>query len=121
MRLLSATILSTILLCAPLQAQTASRRWLPGRVLVANLSGHGPSDAGEKKSAGRGDAWWTYCFSAGGKAYTAVSRQGPAQTGLEVNSKVRFSISKNRMTVLNSRKERFVLRIIRQNNKGTCQ
>ncbi len=120
MRLLSAAILSTLFLFSSLQAQTDARRWQQGRVLVANLTGHGPSDAGAKKAARRGDVWWTYCLSANGWAYTAVSREGPAKTGLEVNSTIRFSIAKNRMTVLNSKKERFILRITRQNNRNTC-
>jgi hypothetical protein len=95
-------------------------QWQKGRVVAATLSGHGPGTGAQGKGTRGGDLWWTYCLSADGKFYVAASRQSPAKSGLTVKSEFRFSIAKNRMTVLNSRKERIVLRIIRQQQK-TCQ
>lgn len=120
-RLLSAAILGMLLLCAPLSSEAPARKWQSGRVLAANLSGYGPSTSSRSKHAGKGDLWWTYCISSDGRTYSAVMRGSPARTGLEVNSPIRFSIVKNRMTVLNSRKESFVLRILRQGKEKICR
>jgi hypothetical protein len=109
-------ILGMLLLCFPPQAEAA--QWQTGRVLAAKLSGHGPSAAGQSKRASRGDIWWTYCFSADGKTFAAVSRASPAKSGLAVNSTVRFSIARNRMTVRKNSKERLVLRIASQEDKN---
>ncbi len=119
--LLMVAILALLPLGGPTSAGAAAPLWQPGRVLAAELSGHGPSTSSQSKGGRKGDVWWTYCVSSEVESYSVVSRGSPPKLGLEVSSPVRFSVAKNRMTVINSRKERHVLRILRQDSQGTCR
>lgn len=97
-------------------------QWQTGKIVSANLSGHGenPESSGKRKG-GRGDIWWAYCVSSGGKAYSAVSRMSPDKSGLTVDRTVRFSVDRDRIRILNPRGERHTMRIVRQGNESICR
>ncbi len=96
-------------------------QWQTGRLVSADLSGHGgkPESAGAQRR-GRGDIWWVYCVSSGDKAYSVVSRMSPDKAGLTVNRTVRFSVDRDRIQILNPKGERHTMRIVRQGDESIC-
>ncbi len=106
-------------LSAPLSYALDKTQWRTGRLLAADLRGHGPA-SGNKPPTKRSDIWWVYCISEGEKAYSAVSRVSPAKAGLTVNSPIKFSVDRYRIQILNSKGERFVMRIVRQGDESIC-
>jgi hypothetical protein len=98
--------------------------WNSGQLLAAQMSGHGSSSAGKSAAKAinkRADIWWTYCISDGVQTYSAVSRETPAQIGLERNTPVKFVANKSRLTVLDAEGERHDLIILRVNKGKDCQ
>ncbi len=117
-----AILLLALIFNVPSWAAVSKRQWQDGCVLAADLSGHG-SNPGTHSSKGghRPDIWWTYCITTKKKSYTAVMRAGPSQAGLKVNSAVRFSVTKDRIYIRNSRGEEYIMRIRRLDEGKSCR
>ncbi len=123
-----ATLLNGLILCllglAFPDASSSPKekiRWQTGRLVAANLSGHGTRGDPRRRTEGRGDIWWVYCVSSDAKAYSAVSRVGPDKAGLAVDRPVQFTADRNRIVIRNTRGERFTMRIVRQGDESVCR
>ncbi len=96
-------------------------KWQVGQLVAAQLSGYGSNPkSSDRRASGRGDLWWEYCVSSGGKAVSAVSRVSPTKSELSVGHAVRFTIDRNRIQILNLKGEHFTMRIIRQGDESIC-
>ena len=101
-------------------ARVDTRPTQTGRVLAAGMSGHGKNSSATSRRWGKGDLWWNYCIAWQSQVYSVVSRESPAKTGLAVDTKVRFSVDKKQMFVLDPGGKRHALRILRQLRADAC-
>jgi len=114
------TALIVIVLLLSATSGAAAREWEAGRIATASVSGHGATDKAKSKRFGKQDIWWVYCVSGGDRTYSVVSRENPAKTGLAVNTPVKFSKSRNRLYILNSKGRRLILRISGEGETKSC-
>ena len=114
--------LAGILAFAPgLSSQDNSLHWRKGKVLAAELNGHGASPGATPKRAKANDIWWTYCIAVGDSTYSAALRENPSRSGLAVNNTVRVAIQKNRLYVLDPHGRQLTLSLVRQGKAPVCR
>ncbi len=109
-------LLVLVCLFAPGISLPAAINWQLGRLVTLELNGQGAANSSKAKNK---DIWWTYGICTAGRTYYAVSRVHPNRMGLTVDSPVRFFVGSNQITV-DVKGERFVMRVIRQNNGTGC-
>jgi hypothetical protein len=88
-----------------------------GQVVAASLNGHGSSTENKRaRSSGR-DIWWNYIISSGDQIYSVLSRENPAKTGLDTNSRFRFYEAKNWIYIPRSKEKPIALKILNKSKK----
>lgn len=99
----------------------AALQWQKGRVLAAELNGHGANPNAKSTAARSSDIWWTYCVAIGDSTYSAVLRENPAKSGMAINSAVRAALQKDFLYVLNPEGNQLTLRVVRRGKGSACR
>ena len=105
-----------ILLCAIPWAFAWAKdyKWIVGRLVSAEIAGHGPGVDNKTKTAGiNSDIWWTYRITAGDMTHLAVTRESPSRIGIEFGVPIRFAFDKKSIFIRDSSKFLHSLKILR--------
>jgi hypothetical protein len=95
-------------------ASAKDYKWIVGRLVSAEIAGHGPEANSKTKATSIGsDIWWAYCISAGDITYLAVTRESPSRIGIELGTPVSFAIDKKSIFIRDSSKFLHTLKILR--------